>query len=205
MVRPTRRTQRSVRLVLAATVIVLASSQIPTGARPGAQANNTSEWTKSVVPAPQCGQGERTESGLRGQTTSAERLSPPEAYNCNLELVGKFEGEGGRMDFTTLDHCGYLSAPGVVVVDVSDRRSPLVPMSLKTPAMLDPYETLEAHARRKLLAALEGGPEAPPAAFELYDVTDCRRPVLKGSLSVPGFRGHAGVCSRRSHVLRYLD
>ena len=48
------------------------------------------------VPKAQCGPSDRTESGLQGQTTSEERASgdSERGYNCNLELVGQFRGEG---------------------------------------------------------------------------------------------------------------
>ena len=52
------------------------------------------------VPKAACGRSDHTESGLQGQTTSAERAvvnghtDSERGYNCNLELVGKFQGEG---------------------------------------------------------------------------------------------------------------
>jgi hypothetical protein len=41
-----------------------------------------------AVPKAQCGPGDRTEGGLQGQTTPAERASgdSQNGYNCNLEL-----------------------------------------------------------------------------------------------------------------------
>ena len=48
------------------------------------------------VPKAECGRWDQTESGLQGQTTSSERASGDSqlGYNCNLELVGQFRGEG---------------------------------------------------------------------------------------------------------------
>jgi hypothetical protein len=48
------------------------------------------------VPKAQCGPSDRIEGGLQGQTTSQERASgdSERGYNCNLELVGQFRGEG---------------------------------------------------------------------------------------------------------------
>jgi len=48
------------------------------------------------VPKAICGPGDHTESGLQGQTTPQERSSgdSERAYNCNLELVGQYQGEG---------------------------------------------------------------------------------------------------------------
>src|SRR4051794_13064721 len=49
-----------------------------------------------VVPKAQCGRWDWTESGLQGQTTNWERFSGDSegGYNCNLELVGQWKGEG---------------------------------------------------------------------------------------------------------------
>src|SRR6266851_4410796 len=59
------------------------------------------------VPTAQCGPGERPETGLQGQTTLAERFSgdSTRAYNCNVELVGQFEGEGAGWDLGKFDVC----------------------------------------------------------------------------------------------------
>ena len=63
-----------------------------------ADAWETADATGSMGPVPkaQCGPTDRTESGLQGQTTAKERASgnSERGYNCNLELVGQFRGEG---------------------------------------------------------------------------------------------------------------
>src|SRR5215469_3744924 len=48
------------------------------------------------VPKASCGPGDHTESGLQGETTVEERFSgdSERAFNCNLELVGRYRGEG---------------------------------------------------------------------------------------------------------------
>jgi hypothetical protein len=61
-------------------------------------------------------------------------------------------------------------------------------------AMWDPWESLKVNPARKLLAAIQadnGNGEQP--GFAVYDVSDCRKPVLKASidLGVP-LKGHAG-------------
>src|SRR5712692_10932356 len=55
----------------------------------------TEPWSKPV-PRAECGKGDRIENALQGQTTIAERMTGEalKAYNCNLELVGQFQGEG---------------------------------------------------------------------------------------------------------------
>ena len=88
------------------------------------------------VPKAQCGPSNRTESGLQGQTTSQERASgdSQRGYNCNLELVGQFRGEGAFSQDgpSFFGHCAYMATennprqahPGVVVIDVSDPKNP---------------------------------------------------------------------------------
>ena len=103
-------------------------------------------WT-GPVPKAACGPNDRTESGLQGQTTLAERVSGLSelGFNCNLELVGEFNGEGAKYQMTWFDDCAYygtLGSPapspllqhhGVVVVDASDPRHPQASSYLDTP------------------------------------------------------------------------
>src|SRR5499433_1262343 len=105
------------------------------------------------VPKAQCGPSDRTESGLQGQTTSQERASDDSelGYNCNLELVGQFRGEGAFSQDgpSYFDHCVYMATennplqahPGIVVIDVSDPRNPHPTAYLsETAAGLNPHE-----------------------------------------------------------------
>jgi hypothetical protein len=48
------------------------------------------------VPTANCGPNDWTESGLQGQVTPEERESGDSlgGYNCNLELVGQYQGDG---------------------------------------------------------------------------------------------------------------
>jgi hypothetical protein len=109
--------------------------------------------TGSMGPAPkaQCGPSNRTEKGLQGQTTSQERASGDSklGYNCNLELVGQFQGEGAfsQNGPSYFGHCAYMATenkpqqahPGIVVIDVSDPRNPHATAYLAdTPAALNP-------------------------------------------------------------------
>jgi hypothetical protein len=65
------------------------------------------------VPKAECGRSDRIETGLQGQTTSLERSSgdSEDGYNCNLELVGQFQGEGAfsQNGPAYFDHCAYMS------------------------------------------------------------------------------------------------
>src|SRR6266511_5079706 len=70
-------------------------------------------WT-GPVPKAHCGPNDRVESGLQGQTTLAERLSgdSERGYNCNLQLVGQFQGEGSWWQMAWFDHCAYYGTTG---------------------------------------------------------------------------------------------
>src|SRR5499427_262080 len=110
------------------------------------------------VPKAQCGPSDRTESGLQGQTTSQERASgdSKRGYNCNLELVGQFTGEGAFSQDgpAYFDHCAYMATennpmqahPGIVVIDVSDPKNPQATAYLAdTAAALNPHENNKAN------------------------------------------------------------
>lgn len=155
-----------------------------------------------AVPQAKCGRGDHTESGLQGQTTPQERSSgdSQRAYNCNLELVSQFRGEGAvsQNGPTYFNQCAYFATndnsqqqhPGVVAVDVSDPENPQASTYLAdTPAMLNPHETLRAHAGRKLLAAAQNnGPN-----FALYDLsTGCLHPSRLASITLSGSQAHMG-------------
>ena len=155
------------------------------------------------VPKANCGPGDRTESGLQGSTTPQERFSGDSelGYNCNLELVGKYQGEGAYSQDgpTFFGDCAYYGTDnitplqrhlGVVVVDVSDPQHPQASAFLDdSPAMRAPHESLKAHAKRGLLVA--GQSNGP--GFAVYDVSaDCRHPVLKSSIVMNGSFGHEG-------------
>ena len=162
--------------------------------------SNPVPWT-GPVPKATCGPGDRTESGLQGQTTPAERSNSGSdgGYNCNLELVGQYQGEGAKSQGgpAYLDNCAYYDTNntplqqhrGVVVIDASDPAHPRASTFLNDPVMLDPHETLKANAGRKLLAGAQNmGP-----GFAVYDLSaDCTHPVLKGSIQLPGSSGHMG-------------
>jgi hypothetical protein len=154
------------------------------------------------VPQAKCSRGDHTERGLQGQTTPLERSSgdSERAYNCNLELVSQFRGEGAvsQNGPAYFNQCAYFATNdnpkqqhlGVVVVDVSDPENPKASTYLDdTPAMLNPHETLRAHAGRKLLAAAQNnGPN-----FAVYDLSKgCLNPSLMASITLDGSQAHMG-------------
>jgi hypothetical protein len=164
----------------------------------------------AAVPKAVCGPRDRIETGLQGQTTLADRISgaSTQAYNCNLELVGQFQGQGTKWQMAWFDDCAYYGQwnnfdspltqnPGVVVVDASDPRSPQMSAVLTERAMQDPHESLKVNTKRKLLGATKGpgfGPTEPTdSQFAFYDISsDCARPTLLSDVDVPGHVGHAG-------------
>ena len=169
-------------------------------------------WT-GPVPKAHCGPHDRTESGLQGQTTLAERVSglSEKGFNCNLELVGEFEGEGASFGFTWFDYCAYYGTgggrgapsplqqhPGVVVVDASDPRHPQATAYLDDPAMLEPWESLRVNTKRKLLGGTRGLGLDPVVDrfFAFYDISNCAHPVRLSVADVPGHIGHEGRFTR---------
>ena len=162
------------------------------------------------MPKAVCGRKDHTESGLQGQTTSLERSSgdSQRGYNCNLELVGQFRGEGAfsQNGPVYFKHCAYMSTennprqtyPGVVVIDVSNPANPRPTAYLSdTAAGLNPHEKIKVNQTRGLLGlAQSNGPN-----FAVYDLNeDCAHPKLASSITVPNSLGHMGVGRGRQDV-----
>lgn len=175
----------------------------------GAQAEDP---VPSTVPAAECGPGSAPETGLQGQVPLADRKSgrSQREYSCNLELLGRYQGQGQATIGASYGNCQYLGTiisgtpraehPGVNVVDMSDPRNPKLAGSLRSPAMLGgTWETLKVNAKRGLLAAVSVGPGSGGVFFSVYDVrTDCTKPRLLNSvagtdltlpLPIPGHEG----------------
>ncbi len=108
------------------------------------------------------GIGPKADCKVRPHRGERESGDSEGGYNCNLELVGQYQGEGAKSQGGPAysDHCAYYVTDnnplqerrGVVVVDASDPRHPRATAYLDDPVMLDPHETLKANQRRKLLA-----------------------------------------------------
>ena len=120
-------------------------------------------YTPEPVPKATCGPSDRIET-VQGQTTLAERFAPgpAKAFNCNLELVGQFEGEGASaLGLDALDDCAYFSIsnnpatqhPGVAVIDVSSSSQPAAITYLTTDGMLGAFESVAVLQWCKLLIA----------------------------------------------------
>lgn len=130
-------------------------------------------------------------------------------FNCNLELVGQWAGEGASWQDAWSGDCGYytqsaprttgpaLQHPGTVVVDASDSASPVAVTYLTSPAMINPWESLKVNQKRKLLGAVNGdtgnGTGSGGPDFDVYDVgSDCRAPKLLSTTALEGTTGHEG-------------
>src|SRR3979409_2248075 len=120
----------------AISTVLLLGLLLANSAFAAAGGNSNETGSSGPVPKAQCGPSDRTESGLQGQTTSEERASgdSERGYNCNLELVGQFRGEGAFSEHwpSYCGHCAYMATennprqahPGIVVIDVSDPKNP---------------------------------------------------------------------------------
>ncbi len=168
----------------------------------------------AAIPTATCRPTDRPETGISGETTAAERASgaPMQGFKCNTDLVGQYQGEGASWQLTAWKNCAYFDQrhpgagtfppgapgeahPGTVVVDVSDPTHPTPTTWLTASAMIDPWESLKVNPTRLLL----GGGQRPlnatsPAdGFSVYDISgDCKNPVLKSDVHLPGSFGHSG-------------
>src|SRR3954467_11513540 len=101
--------------ISAAALLGLLLSNAAFSADGGKRANELGSM--GPVPKAVCGPSDHTESGLQGQTTAGERAvvnghtEPQGAYNCNLELVGQFRGEGAfsQNGPAYFGHCAYMA------------------------------------------------------------------------------------------------
>ena len=166
-----------------------------------------------TTPKATCGPGSLPETGLQGEVPIADQFSgrSMQGYRCNLELVGRYAGNGGAIMMAWQDHCAYMATgysptdpdydkkKGVVVIDAADPRHPKETARLQSAAMINPWEALKANPRSGLLATGEGGsfpltgPGASGPMFDVYDVKhDCAHPKLQASVSLPDGKGHEG-------------
>jgi hypothetical protein len=199
----TKRTVAQLLAVVGAVAVGLSAFAPRERALQGRSPAEAAPWTKPV-PKAVCGPKDRVETGLQGQTTLAERMtgSSEKSYNCNLELVGQFRGEGASWQMAAFDTCAYYGTAngadqkrkGVVVIDASNPAKPVASTYLDSRPMWDPWESLKVNVPRKLLAAVQAdrGNGVDPG-FAVYDISACARPVLKASVMLPSpVKGHAG-------------
>jgi hypothetical protein len=156
------------------------------------------------VPEAHCGPGSKPETRLQGEVTLQDRDSgrSRKGYRCNLELVGRHQGEGASWQAAFYGHCAYYAtvfgggedSPGVQVIDASNPARPKLTATLTSPAMLGPWESLKVNRKRGLLAGVHGGSIMGVAFFDVYDVKkDCANPRLPNTLPFPSNSvGHEG-------------
>lgn len=153
----------------------------------------------AAVPAAHCRTSDKPETGLQGLTSQAEIDSGAAAkgFNCNADVVGQYQGEGASWQLTAWKNCAYFDQrlnpaeanPGTVVMDVSDPKNPKPTAWLNDNSLLDPWESLKVNPKRQLLA----GDQKSGPGFVIYDISqDCKHPVKKGDINVPGSLGHTG-------------
>lgn len=193
-------------LGLSLATVALALGATPRSAGAGA------EPFLGPVPTPACQPGDRTEQGVDGQLTAAERASgaSTKPFNCNLAIVGEYAGQGAGHQLMWYGHCAYVPTegfdagqngvppllhPGIQVLDVSSQSDPKYVTNLDDPASLYDWEDGSVSPARALLGTAESwmgsGPQ-PAVAF--YDLSDCAHPRLLSSVQLPdaNLLAHAG-------------
>ena len=167
----------------------------PAGAGAPVTANEPVKFGKrTAIPQLPCRPGDRPETDLQGRVPRRDILSgrAAQGYTCNVVKVGSVSTTG----FASLDtyrDCAYMSreagAGGVLVIDASDSRHPVVTDTLVSPAMADPWESMRVNARRGLLVA-----DSNVNSFlDIYDVSkDCRHPQLLSVTNMDPAKGHEG-------------
>lgn len=182
------RCRRAVHAVVAGCLVAASGSS--------AGAPSSSPYT-GAAPRAVCGPGAQPEPALQGQVPKADRESGRSraGYRCNIELLGRYQGQGTSWVSASYGRCAYLpqafpgslgsDAPGVRVVDVADTRAPRLAGTLTSPAMLgNPWESLKVSERRGLLGGVMGGALEGTAFFDLYDVSgDCTKPRRRASIA----------------------
>ncbi len=158
---------------------------------------STSLPSNAAIPSATCRSTDHVETGVSGEMPLADRASATKAFNCNVDLVGQYQGEGASWQLTAWKNCAYFDQRrnaaevnrGVVVMDVSDPTHPTPTKWLSEPSMIDPWESLKVNNARQLL----GGDEQGGPGLAQYDISaDCKNPVLKSSVALPGSIGHTG-------------
>lgn len=188
---------RAGRTAAAIGLVVFSSGVARAQPPPGFDADHDI-WPTAVRPAA-CRAGDRVETGMQGEVPLADRESgrSTEGYNCNIDLIGQFQGPGAGFTSTSYKNCVYIGSTfphtdGVEVIDASDPVHPRLTATLNEPAMVNgTWESLKVNNERGLLAGT-GVPFVFGLGYiSIYDVaTDCAHPRLlnEGRGSLPGHR-----------------
>src|SRR5689334_15863076 len=85
-----------------ALVVCAASLMFGCGGGGGGGSGTSAESAVPLtVPKATCGANDNPESALQGQVTAAMRANGFKGFNCNLQLVGQYKGEGGDWSSAT--------------------------------------------------------------------------------------------------------
>ncbi|MFZ2528528.1 MAG: hypothetical protein WAX14_12870 [Rhodococcus sp. (in: high G+C Gram-positive bacteria)] len=146
--------------------------------------------TTAATPA-ECAPGSNPESGLQGDVPAADRDNgrSTHGYDCNIDRIGGFAGDGAGIVSASYDHCAYLGSlfpaslvgpsTGVQVVDASDPANPVPTVRLTEPAMVaGTWESLKVHPGRKLLVGTGVPLNFGGGLLSVYDISDCAHPRL---------------------------
>lgn len=180
------------------SLIVLALSGVGVLPVPALAQDVAADLGRAVTPAV-CGAGSQTETGLQGQVPLADRLGgrSQQEYSCNLERVGRYQGEGATWVSAVAGHCAYMPTSGLVndqktsqgvqVIDVSRTDRPRLVKALDTRAFrAGTWESLKTSPSGTMLAGVGVGLLIGAGKFDLYDVSDCANPRLLNKSSLTG-------------------
>jgi hypothetical protein len=200
---------------------LIASTLLPSWAAAAPVGNTSGVELHAVAKVERCAAGDHPEPALQGQVPAAIRANRFDGFNCNLALLSQHSGTGGVAFASFKDdhghYCAYYSTGlggvgATQVVDVTDPAKAVLTATLKSAAMVNPWESLRVNARRQLLVAVSppaSGPAVPgtqaaagatngAGVVDVYDLSaDCRNPKLLASLQV-GTGKDGGILAAKS-------
>ena len=173
-------------LAMATATVGPASAAAPPGY------NDLIDVWPTAVDVVDCRPGDQVETGIQGEVPLADRKSgrSTKGYNCNIDLIGQYQGQGAGIVSATYGHCSYTGSsfptnflgpdPGVQVIDVSDPANPRMTDVLSEPAMVGgTWESLKVNKERGLLVGTGVGILEGAGYISVYDIaTDCAHPRL---------------------------
>jgi len=178
---------------VAVVALLLASCVVPGLPGGGGGGHGGADGDRSPA---RCGREDTPETGIQGDVPLADQRSgrAERGYNCGLALVGYDDlgGEGGG-DLAWSGDCAYVKSPGSIkVVDVRDPTAPTVVGTLPIDVSSENIHAVTTRRRALLVAAAVGpnGPGRGPNPVHVWDVRDCTRPELVGTVTFPGLQVH---------------
>lgn len=145
------------------TVLLIAGMAMSVQAGYGHHDNNDKGRSPAL-----CGSGDNPEPGIQGDVPAGEIAD----YNCGLTLVGELPIMGAVQGY---GECAYVrNGSEVYVVDVAD---PANPVMLTSVPVQSGSETMRAVVTDERAVLVSGS--------SVYDISDCRNPVLAGEIQWP--------------------